>query len=162
MNNSIHVGIAQIRVAKNPARLICLGLGSCVAVALWDSSTKIGGMAHVMLPDNSIARDGVQHKPGKFGNLAVDELIREMKNTGAHHLTIIAKIAGGSHMFRMVSPNMGDIGRKNVEAVREALKKHHIRVVAEDIGGTSGRSVELDTDTGKLLIKSVHGGSRIL
>lgn len=162
MENSIHVGIAQIRAAENPARLICLGLGSCVAVALWDSSTKIGGMAHVMLPNSSTAREGAPHRPGKFGDSAVDELIREMKEMGANHLMIIAKIAGGSHMFKMVSPNMGDIGKKNVEAVREALKRHYVRVVAEDVGGATGRSVELDTNTGKLMIKSVHGGSRIL
>jgi len=162
MEIKIHVGIAQIRVAENPARLICLGLGSCVAVALWDSSTKIGGMAHVMLPDSTIKREGILHKPGKYGDSAVDELISEMKKMGANHLMIIAKIVGGSHMFKIASPNIGDIGKKNVEAVREALKKHYVRVVAEDVGGSSGRSVELDTDTGKLIIKSVHGGSRIL
>jgi len=162
MENSIHVGIAQIRVAENPARLICLGLGSCVAVALWDSSTKIGGIAHVMLPDSSTSREGIPLKLGKYGDTAIEELIGEMKKKGANYIMIIAKIAGGSHMFKMVSPNIGDIGKKNLEAVREALKKHHVRVVAEDVGGSTGRSVELDTETGKLIIRSVHGGSRIL
>ena len=151
------VGIGQLRVARSPARLLCLGLGSCVAIAIWDSSTKIGGMAHVMLPDESFAPKRVDSPPAKFGNTAAKALADEMKKAGANVYISVAKIAGGANMFRNVSPNMKDIGLENSESVKKALKQNHIRLIAEDVGGSLGRTVELDLDTGRLSVKNVRG-----
>jgi chemotaxis protein CheD len=156
MDLMVSVGIGQLRVARSPSRLLCLGLGSCVAIAIWDSSTKIGGMAHVMLPDESFAPKRVDSPPAKFGNTAVKALTDEMKKAGANVYVAVAKIAGGANMFRNVSPTMKDIGLENSEAVKKALKQIHIRLVAEDIGGSLGRTVELDLDTGKLSVKNVR------
>lgn len=162
MDPPIHVGMAQMRVVANPARLICLGLGSCVAVALWDPSTKIGGLAHVMLPNEKNIRKKASSGPAKFGNIAVKALLEEMKKKGANHVLIIAKIAGGAHMFRHLFPAMEDIGKKNVESVRDCIKECKLRLISEDVGGSAGRTVELDTETGKLLIKSLHGATIML
>src|SRR5512137_2961628 len=104
------VGIGQLRVARTPAKLICLGLGSCVAIAIWDSSTKVGGMAHVMLPDEGFAPKRDDSPPAKFGNNATKALLDEMRRNGANIYVAVAKIAGGANMFRSVSPDMKDIG----------------------------------------------------
>lgn len=162
MSESIHVGMSKIYVAKPPDKLICLGLGSCVAVVLWDPKTKIGGIAHVMLPNNRSARKDIKHPPGKFGNTAVATLLDMMLKEGANCFFVVAKLAGGSNMFSQISPNMGDIGGQNVKSIKEALKEQRVRIVAEDVGGSSGRSIELDTQTGKLVIRSVHLGRRML
>jgi chemotaxis protein CheD len=151
------VGIGQLRVARSPSRLLCLGLGSCVAIAIWDSSTKIGGMAHVMLPDESFAPRRIDSPPAKFGNTAAKALADEMRKAGANVYIAVAKIAGGANMFRNVSPTMKDIGLENSEAIKKSLKQNHIRLIAEDIGGSLGRTVELDLDTGKLSVKNVRG-----
>jgi chemotaxis protein CheD len=157
MDLMVSVGIGQLRVAHSPSRLLCLGLGSCVAIAIWDSSTKIGGMAHVMLPDESFAPKRTDNPPAKFGNAAAKALTDEMKKAGANVYVAVAKIAGGANMFRNVSPNMRDIGLENSEAVKKALKLNHIRLIAEDVGGSLGRTVELDLDTGRLSVKNVRG-----
>jgi len=162
MSESVHVGIAKLHVAKNPVRLICLGLGSCVAVALWDPSTKIGGLAHIMLPNSSIAKKSSKDKPAKYGDTAVDMLLEEMKKRGANRYLVVAKIAGGSHMFKTINLVMEDIGKKNIESVKNAIKRLHLRLVSEDVGGSVGRSVELDTETGKLIIRGLKGASRML
>jgi chemotaxis protein CheD len=162
MDLMVSVGIGQLRVARSPSRLFCLGLGSCVAIAIWDSSTKIGGMAHVMLPDESFAPKRLDSPPAKFGNNAAKALADEMKKAGANVYVSVAKIAGGANMFRNVSPNMKDIGLENSEAVKRALKQIHIRLVAEDVGGSLGRTVELDLDTGKLSVKNVRGVVRFI
>jgi len=153
----VSVGIGQLRVARSPSRLLCLGLGSCVAIAIWDSSTKIGGMAHVMLPDQSFAPKRLDSPPAKFGNTAAKALTDEMRKAGANVYVSVAKIAGGANMFRSVCPNMKDIGLENSEAVKKALKQIHIRLIAEDVGGSLGRTVELDLDTGRLSVKNVRG-----
>lgn len=157
MELALNVGIGQLRVARSPSRLLCLGLGSCVAIAIWDSSTKIGGMAHVMLPDESFAPKRLDSPPAKFGNNAPKALVEEMRRAGANIYISVAKIAGGANMFRSVSPNMKDIGLENSEAVKKALRQYHIRLIAEDVGGSLGRTVELDLDTGKLSVKNVRG-----
>ena len=157
MEMIVSVGIGQLRVARSPSRLLCLGLGSCVAIAIWDSSTKIGGLAHVMLPDESFAPKRIDSPPAKFGNTAPKALMDEMRKSGANIYVSIAKIAGGANMFRSVSPTMKDIGLENSEAVKKALRQNHIRLVSEDVGGSLGRTVELDMDTGRLSVKNVRG-----
>ena len=52
----VFVGISAIEVAKAPATLTALALGSCVAVILYDHLAKVGGLAHVLLPSDSMAR----------------------------------------------------------------------------------------------------------
>jgi chemotaxis protein CheD len=157
MDLMVHVGIGQLRVARSPSRLLCLGLGSCVAIAIWDPSTKIGGLAHVMLPDESLAPNRLDSLPAKFGNTAPKALMDEMGEAGANIYVAVAKIAGGANMFRNVGRNMRDIGLENSEAVKKALTQIHIRLIAEDVGGSLGRTVELDLDTGRLSVKSIHG-----
>lgn len=142
MDQMIHIGIGQMRIAQQPARLICLGLGSCVAIAIWDPSTKIGGMAHVMLPDESFSPRKIESPPAKFGATAVRALLDQMRKGGANIYCAVAKIAGGANMFRNVSPGMKDIGLENVKAVKKALAQNHVRMVAEDVGGNSGRTVD--------------------
>ena len=51
MGNVIKVGMADLNVCVSPDSITTLGLGSCVGIALRDPVTKIGGLAHVMLPD---------------------------------------------------------------------------------------------------------------
>jgi len=157
------VGIGMMCVAHSPARLVCLGLGSCVAIALWDNSTKIGGMAHVMLPDEKCApRRIIANPAGKFGTTAVQALAEQMKLEGANIYTTVAKIAGGANMFLNIGIEMKDIGMKNAEAVKCSLTEGRIKIVAEDVGGNLGRTVDLDTVTGKLHIKTIHGKNKII
>nr|MBO2470888.1 chemotaxis protein CheD [Bacillota bacterium] len=59
MNNVarvIKVGMADLQVAKAPDRLVTVGLGSCVAVCIYDPTAKVAGLAHVMLPSSELAR----------------------------------------------------------------------------------------------------------
>lgn len=161
MEPMIHVGIGQMRVARSPARLMCVGLGSCIAVVLFDPSTKIGGVAHVMLPDDTVGKQD-SSSPAKFGNTAAKALLEEMKKVGVNPYIIVARITGGANMFKNVSPDMKDIGKENAEQVKKSLQALHIKIIAEDVGGTTGRTIELDTATGRLIIKNIHGKTIVL
>jgi chemotaxis protein CheD len=161
MPELIKVGMADLKAGKNPDSIISYGLGSCVGIALYDSQVKIGGLAHIMLPDSTQARAADNH--AKFANTAIPVLLEQVIHLGAVKSRITAKIAGGSQMFSFAqATDIMRIGDRNVEAVREVLKSLSIRILAEDVGGNYGRTVELMLATGMYCIKTVNKGENVL
>jgi len=158
---NIHVGIAEYQVARSPHRLLTLGLGSCVGVALYDPVARIGGLAHVMLPDSKQFRSG--GKPAKFADLGVAVLVKELQRAGSRNGRMVAKLAGGAQMFFGNNRAMQmAIGERNVEAVRKALKELGIKIAAEDVGGSVGRTISLDTSDGLLTIRTLGQPVRVI
>jgi|Deesub1362A_J573_1020465.scaffolds.fasta_scaffold02717_6 chemotaxis protein CheD len=155
----IVVDIADVKAATKPAKLVSIGLGSCVGVALFDSRSKVGSLAHIMLP-SSRGLNPVDNR-AKYVDTAIPLAIEEMLKLGASKSRIVAKIAGGAKMFSFTSKD-DYIGRKNVLAVKNILKKEDIKIVAEDTGGSVGRTIEFDTSSGRLLVKTVRKGVREL
>ncbi len=155
----VKVGMAEFKTALPPLSLITIGLGSCVGVCLWDSLIKIGGMAHIMLPDSTQSR--IVQNRAKFADTGVPLLIEEMLKLGANRARLIAKIAGGAQMFNFPgSSNAMRIGERNAEAVKKCLEQERIRLIAEDIGGNFGRTIEFFTDNGNLFIKTINKGQK--
>ena len=154
MAEVIKVGMADLKIAKNPDILTTLGLGSCIGIAVWDPMTKIGGLAHIMLPDSTKIRNN--SNIAKCADTGIDELIRLMLQAGANKNKLVAKIAGGARMFEVSgATTVGNIGEKNAIASKEKLKQLGIPLLAEDTGLNYGRTVELDCSNGNYLIKAV-------
>ena len=152
MSNTI-VGIAEMAVAKAPETITTLGLGSCVGIVLYDKMHKIGGLAHILLPNAPNGSDDVNI--AKYADTAVGELIRRMAASGANPRLLTAKLAGGAHMFgTSEQSDVMQVGRRNVETSRLTLERQAISVLAEDVGGTNGRTIVLDCETGALLVRT--------
>jgi chemotaxis protein CheD len=149
----IHVKIGELRVVSGEGVLFSVGLGSCVAVALYDAQQKVAGLAHVMLPDPTEASEGT---PGRFAPTAVALLIDMMTNAGADKRHLHARIVGGAAMFADIIPNDTRLGDRNVSAVKTALANASIPLRGEDVGGSFGRSVYLDAKDGSLLVRAVR------
>jgi len=159
---SIKVGMADFKVAKENGILITVGLGSCVGIALYDPTTKIGGLAHIMLPDSTRQKAaGTKINLAKYANSSIDQMLETMKALGANTSKIIAKIAGGAHMFKGANGIL-KIGQENVAAVKKKLKEKKIYLKADDTGADYGRTVELDVTTGKYSIRSAGRGIIVL
>lgn len=157
-NSVVKVGIAQMDVVKLPNTIRTSGLGSCVGVVLYDESKQIAGLIHVMLPDSSLGRTDTINV-AKFADTGIKALIDLLKLEGVQSFKLKAKIAGGAQMFQFTSDkNSMRIGPRNVEAVKNELRKNGIPVVAEDTGGSSGRTIEFDPATSKLNIRTVNQG----
>ncbi len=155
------VGIAELKAVKSPVNLSVIGLGSCIGVCLYDPVAQTGGIAHVMLPTSKITM-GVVNR-AKFADTAVKALLEEMQQAGALSNRIIAKIVGGAHMFHIPEDqNSMNLGERNAAAVRLALEKYNIQLVAEDTGGQYGRTIIMDTATGSVLVKTINLGERII
>ncbi|ETA67235.1 MAG: chemotaxis protein CheD [Methanolobus sp.] len=155
----IIVGMADSAVAKKPAKLTTLGLGSCVGISLYDKSTGVGGMVHIMLPsiENARSKDNID----KFADTGIPALIDTMVEEGAYKHRTTAKIAGGASMFSFNSKTQLNIGERNVAATKDALKLLKIPIVAEDTGKNYGRTIVLDTENGELTVKSALKGIKV-
>lgn len=151
----IQVGMGDVKTAGPPDVLKAVGLGSCVAVALYDRHLKAGSLVHVVLPCIEGSHD--RSDPGRFADVAIDMMVDKMKRAGSCIRSLEARIFGGGNMFPgTISPGSEmDIGSKNVLAVREELKRLDIRIVAEDVGGDIGRTVLLDTSDGSAVARTV-------
>ncbi len=150
----IKVGMADLKTAKAPDSLTTLGLGSCIGIALWDSTTKIGGLAHIMLPDSTRIRNN--SNIAKFADTGIVELVRQMEALGVPRRRLVAKIAGGAKMFEVSgTTSVGNIGEKNAIASKKVLQELGIPILAEDTGLNYGRTVELNCSNGDYIIKAV-------
>lgn len=139
MSNEIKVSISDYKVSESPDRLITIGLGSCVGIAIYDKANKIGGLSHIMLPDSSFFSKDL--KPEKFADLAIDKMVDEITG-GKKTRNLVAKIAGGSSMFNFPDNKInGNIGDRNVQAVEEKLKELGIPILASHTGGKIGRTM---------------------
>jgi chemotaxis protein CheD len=161
MEHIIKVGMADLIAVRPPAVLTTLGLGSCVGIALFDSRTNIIGLAHAMLPDSKLIKNNANK--AKFVDTSIVELITKMVELGANRASLTAKVAGGAQMFSFdQSSDLMRIGLRNAQAVREKLSELRIPIIAEDTGGSFGRTIELYSLTGELLIKTIgHGMKKI-
>ena len=152
--------VADFAVGKGGGVISTIGLGSCVAIAIYDKQARVGGMAHVLLPSEGLSRD--KDNRAKFPGTAVPLLIEEMRKLGARG-PFTAKIAGGSSMFGALLPSGGiNMGERNVLSSRQALSEAGIPLAAQDVGGDYGRSVYFHLDDGRMLVRSLKSGDRAL
>lgn len=154
MSEIIKVGMADLKVCVSPDAVTTLGLGSCVGIAIRDPGTKIGGLAHIMLPDSTQIRNN-SNIP-KFADTGIAELVRQLMKMGASRSRMVAKIAGGAQMFSFQeNSDMVRIGDRNVEASKLTLSKLKIPLLAQETGDNYGRTVIFYPETGEFIIKSV-------
>ncbi|MGI6403358.1 MAG: chemotaxis protein CheD [Oscillospiraceae bacterium] len=155
------VGISDLKLAKPPDTLVTYALGSCVGICLLDPVTRIGGLAHIMLPSIKVS-------PGdknimKFADTAIPDMVKKMEQQGAFRSRITAKIAGGAQMFGSTSSaasnstsDIWQIGQRNVAAVIATLQALAIPIVARDVLENYGRTVLFDPATGIMTVKALN------
>ena len=154
MGREIKVGMADLNICVSPDSIITLGLGSCVDIAIRDPITKIGGLAHIMLPDSTTIRNN-SNIP-KFADTGIEELVKQIVRRGADRGRLVAKIAGGAQMFGFQSNSeMVRVGERNVEATKRKLGQLRIPILAEDTGKNFGRTVIFYPETGDFVIRAV-------
>ena len=85
--------------------------------------------------------------------------MRELGMTGRP----VAKLAGGASMFGSLLPSGGiNMGDRNVEATRRVLRELAIPILAADVGGDHGRSVYFHTADGRVVVRSIRAGERVI
>ena len=149
---TIAIGLGELSAARL-GELVAFSLGSCVAICLYDPGARVAGMVHVVLPLAPVTST----TPGRYADTAVPALLSEMQRAGARSRSLQCRIAGGAAVLKLGGGgSLPDIGKRNIEAVKSALKLAGVPILAEATGGNKGRTVRLDAESGRVLVRSVQ------
>jgi chemotaxis protein CheD len=152
------VGLGELTVAEGPGTVLTtFALGSCVAIALYDDRTMVGGLLHAFLPDGTQDRFRirVRRQPSLFVNPGLDSLLDALVQRGAERRRLVARLAGGATLVGHAA-GIADIGRHNLAMARGMLERLGIPVLGEDVGGHRVRTAHLHLDSGALVVH-IHG-----
>ncbi|MFY9151438.1 MAG: chemotaxis protein CheD [Prolixibacteraceae bacterium] len=138
---------SNLFVSKNEEWITTV-LGSCVSVCLYDSTSKIGGINHFMLPYWN--GDGLESP--RFGNVAIVQLFQKMIDLGAKKSDIVCKIFGGAEVLSKTD-SIFNIGQRNIELAYKVVAELGIPVKGSSTGGKFGRKIHFNSGTGEVLQK---------
>ena len=156
MTSTVNIGC--MHVARGPSRLVAL-LGSCVGVALYDPESRVGGLAHVMLPRCPCG----DPRSARYGDTAVGALVTGLLKAGADRRRIRAKLAGGARlMFSRSDSRVGNVGDANIRVVTESLERMKIPIEGQDLGGTHGRKMTVDLKDFHVRVKRLNRSGEVL
>jgi chemotaxis protein CheD len=148
----LHPG--QLYVSSEPAQISMI-LGSCAGVCLYDRRRSMGGAIHYMLP----RWDGSGEPSPRYGDVAIEALIRQFQIHGSNLKDLEAKVFGGACMFQVFRAENGSddhIGSRNVQMALETLTRRGIAVITRDTGGENGRKLRMQSDTGTVLVSVIR------
>ena len=152
------VGISEMRISARPQDVIVTySLGSCVGLSIYDPVAKVGGMIHCMLPLSTMDVEKAQENPWMFVDTGVTGFLQELFRRGVTRRNLVAKVAGAAEIFDR--SQVFRIGVRNHTVLRKVLWKNDILLAAEDIGGTTTRTLSLYMTTGQTTIRS--GGEEV-
>jgi chemotaxis protein CheD len=150
----IIVRVADLRVGTGEDVLVTVGLGSCVAILLYDPVAQVGGLAHILLPSQALSR--ADKNAAKFPQTAIPHLVDLMAGEGASPRRLTGRLAGGASMFsNLAAPGTIQMGERNIVACRQVLHAQGIPLVGEAVGGDYGRTVKLRISDGQVEVFSV-------
>lgn len=129
-----NIAQGEYAVSGDPQDVITTLLGSCVGVCLHDPVNHVGGMNHILLPENS-SRNSTS---ASLGVNAMELLINALIKHGAQRDALQAKVFGGSCMVKGLS----SIGAQNAAFVSNFLASEGIPVVGGSTGGDEGRRIQ--------------------
>lgn len=155
------VGMGEIKTASQPGEvLMALGLGSCIGVCVYDLAKRLYVMAHVVLPSSTGFSVDV---PGKYGDTALPAILDTLQSRGSVGRGLKAFMVGGAQLFSFgaATPKL-DIGERNASVIESELRSRNIPIVAKDVGGNSGRTVNLNVETGRVMVKTIGRGEALL
>lgn len=131
-------------------------LGSCVAVAIHDPTTGIGGLNHYLLPDGLPD----ERENSRYGEHAIPMLIEECIRLGANRNKLQAKIYGGGNVISVSSIGEG-IGKRNIEIAEQLLKKYGIPILDRNVAGESARTIKMNTANFDILHNSTKDPNNV-
>jgi chemotaxis protein CheD len=146
MKDEVSVDSGEVGACKGDGILRASAIGSCVVVTVYDPDSRVGSMAHVMLPGTSRDRD--PSGGTKYAEDAMREMMRKMAALGAKPAGLCACLIGGGNVL---GDGHDSPGPETVRSLAEILRRMHIEPVAMEVGGTERRSCTLDVASGRVM-----------
>ncbi len=155
MDNIIHVNTGEVRVGRK-VRLRSLAIGSCIVIAAYDAETRVGGMAHVMLPEESPKT--ARHKT-RYVYDGIHELLRQMIEEGVNPENIEVSLVGAGNVLQKTDDT---ICTSNIESATRLLRENNFPIRASVLGGIHRKSVFMDAEKGTILYTEGNGPETLL
>jgi len=147
------VGISEYVVSTDPDDvLITYSLGSCVGLSLYDPVAGVAGLLHSLMPASKANPEKAALTPAMYTDTGASALLQALFDLGATRPNLVAKVAGAAS--RIENETLFRIGERNYAVLRKVLWKNEILIAAEDVGGTTSRTVYVEVGTGRTIIKS--------
>ena len=158
-DNTRSVSIGEIVVSDTPDDiLVAYGLGSCVAVCLYDPVAHVAGMLHALLPSDpsKSGSRGPHNSHAKFADQGIPMLLEAAKKAGAFRSRLVVNLAGGANVLSAPGLNGAlNIGQRNIETAVSVLQRSGLHIRASATGGQIGRTVKLRVTDGQVTVRSI-------
>jgi chemotaxis protein CheD len=146
------VGLAEFAVSHDSTIALCsYPLGACLGVAIYDPIAKVGGLLHSLLPASSIDPVRAVNRPGMFLDTGLAAMLKRARELSAKDENLLVVVAGGAQI--MDDTSHFNIGKRNYDVLVELLGKMNLKIYAEDVGGRTNRSMQLNIATGYVRLK---------
>ena len=123
-----HIAAGRFKVGKAQTNIFQAYLGTCLGVALYDKTTKIGGMIHILLPEPPSI--GSPDFPEKYASTGVPMLIKDLVELGTSPENLEASIAGGALVGPVSQQDINlDIGGRSTDIVVSLLETSGIKTI---------------------------------
>lgn len=156
------LGIGECSVVTPPHRATCCGLGSCLAVILYDPTAGIGGVIHTLLPKEEEFPTEDEQDITRFTDTGIKVLFKHLLDQpSVTRRNVVAKLVGGSEVLQFVTFSP-DVGQRNVEVARSVLDDLNVEIIAADVGGEFGRTIVFDPRTGGVIVRKANGTQEII
>jgi chemotaxis protein CheD len=153
----LSVNAGEIKVCRREGVLRASALGSCVAVAAYDPNSRVGSIAHVMLPGASDGRN--PSKKMRYAEDAIQEMMRRMTALGVDESRMRVCLVGGANVL---GDGHDSPGLDIVWSLTEILNRKGITPAAVDVGGEQRRSCTLDVAFGRVTYTIGDSAPRML
>lgn len=145
-SHQLLVKVGELRVGRAHDVIVTYGLGSGVALVLYDPALHLGGVLHAMLSGPAA---NASDNPSKFVDAGADALLKEFYAAGTTRSRMLAALAGGATPGGFLQT-----GSRNLAVLKKVLWRHGIASKATDTGGKVVRAVTLECETGRCVSTS--------
>jgi chemotaxis protein CheD len=150
---SITVGVGDLQVSSDPGSvLVTYGIGSCIALLVFDPVRQVGGMVHYMLPLSSITPDKAKERPAMFADTGIPLLFSRLTSLGSRKADWILKVVGGASI--QDNNKTFEIGRRNYATLRKLLGAAGVAICSESVGGALWRTARLFVGDGRVTVRA--------
>jgi chemotaxis protein CheD len=174
------VEMGQILAVTNRSVLLHIPtIGASMAVILYDTAKHLVAVAHIVLPDSTVASpnssafgkpkgaspDANANVTGKFADTAIPALLQAFTAQGGDPEQLDSiRLVGGAQMFNFGggSASLLNVGGRNEIAIRTALSRVGLPVHLMDCGGNKVRDLRIAVASGQALVQQIGEAPKVL
>lgn len=149
-SETLSLNLGDTFVSQQFVIVTCHGLGSCVALFLYDINSTNSAGAHIMLPGQF---DGALLMPNCYAATAIETLLMSLEMRGTSRANIRAAVIGGANVANITGL---DVGKENVSSVMSELRKHNIGIAQMNIGERNARTARFCSRTRRVQVTTLN------